>query len=157
MISCKFIIPMPYSCISIILSLRRKYLNSMNMKRDEFVVYQSHYSDSGLWKKIREVAKQAGLKVVYLALLLYYLLKDPNVSVKDKAIIYGALGYFILPLDLIPDTIPVVGFMDDLSALLYAVRSVWVNITPEIQAKARTRLHDLFGRYDSSVLDNLIV
>jgi uncharacterized membrane protein YkvA (DUF1232 family) len=129
----------------------------MNMKRDEFVGYQSHYSDSGLWKKIREVAKQAGLKVVYLALLLYYLLKDPNVSVKDKAIIYGALGYFILPLDLIPDTIPVVGFMDDLSALLYAVRSVWVNITPEIQAKARTRLHDLFGRYDSSVLDNLIV
>lgn len=122
------------------------------MRRNEILTYQSHYSDSGLWTKIAKVAKQAGVKVVYLALLLYYLLKDPNVSVKDKAIIYGALGYFILPLDLIPDSIPVVGFSDDLSALLFAVHSVWSNITPDVQSKARMKLHEWFGQFDPAVL-----
>ena len=61
--------------------------------------YKSNYSEGKLWKKVRNFAKKAGVKVIYMALLLYYVLKSPNVTKEDKAKIYGALGYFILPMD----------------------------------------------------------
>lgn len=115
--------------------------------------YKSEYSDKKFWDKVVTVAKKAGIKVIYAALLLYYVLQDPNVSTLDKAKIYGALGYFILPIDLIPDFIPVVGYSDDLAALAWAIHSVWKNITPKMKAKAKTQLHEWFGDYDSDTLD----
>lgn len=115
--------------------------------------YQNHYSESGLWKKVAKVAKKAGIKVIYAALLLYYVSQDSNVSIADKAKIYGALGYWILPLDLIPDAIPVVGYTDDLSALIWALHAVWSNVTPEIEAKAKTKLHEWFGECDNKELN----
>lgn len=89
-------------------------------KPDNIEKYQGNYSESGFWNKVKKVALKAGAKVIYVALILYYELADPNVSPKEKAIIIGALGYFILPLDLIPDAIPVLGFSDDLAALVAA-------------------------------------
>ena len=102
------------------------------------------YSDSGLWRKIKNVAKKAGVRVIYAALLLYYVLKDPNTPAKDKAMIMGALGYFILPIDLIPDVSPIVGFTDDLTILIFALRSVWVNVTPDIKFRAQNKLTEWF-------------
>lgn len=107
--------------------------------------YSSYYSESDLWSKIKSVAKKAGVKVIYAALLLYYVLDSPDVSKADKAKIYGALGYFILPIDLIPDVIPVVGYSDDLAALLWALHAAWSNVTPEIKAKAMYKLQEWFG------------
>ena len=107
--------------------------------------YSSHFKESDLWHKIKSVARQAGVKVIYVALLLYYVLQSPNVSMADKVKIYGALGYFILPLDLIPDFIPVAGYTDDLGALLCALNAVTSNITPEIKAQAKSKLQEWFG------------
>lgn len=115
--------------------------------------YQSLYSERGFWNKVEKVATVMGIKAVYAALLLYYVLQDKNVPIQQRAIIYGALGYFILPIDLIPDYIPFVGFADDLSALLYAVHTVWKSVTPEMKAKAKDRLHHWFGNYDDSKLN----
>lgn len=106
--------------------------------------YKSHYSERGLWKKITNVAKLAGAKVVYSAILLYYVLQDPNVPKADKAKILGALGYFILPLDIVPDFIPGVGYADDLTILMWAVHSVYVNITPEMKERARCNMQQWF-------------
>ena len=112
--------------------------------------YQKHYSDEGLTAKIGKAAKKAGIKVIYLALLLYYVLKSPNVSKGDKGKIWGALGYFILPIDLVPDFLPVAGYTDDLAALVWAFWSVAKDGRPKIKTGAINKLHEWFGDYDES-------
>ena len=102
--------------------------------------YQKHYSEKGLLEKIGATFKKAGLKVIYYVLLLYCVLNDENTPMQHKMIIIGALGYFILPVDLIPDFIPVAGFTDDAAALLACLK----NVTPGIKAKANNKLCDWF-------------
>ena len=68
--------------------------------------YEKDFSFDSLMSKIKETAKKAGLKAIYMALLLYYALDSPTISTVDKAIIYGALGYFICPIDIVPDILP---------------------------------------------------
>ncbi|MDL2220983.1 DUF1232 domain-containing protein [Parabacteroides sp. OttesenSCG-928-N08] len=116
--------------------------------------YGTKYSESEFWSKIMKCCAKAGIKLVYVALLLYYALKSPNVSQKDKSIIIGALGYFILPLDVIPDFLPG-GYADDLAALLWALKTIWDNITPDIKQSAKMKLSEWFGDYDNSELENL--
>lgn len=117
--------------------------------------YKSNYSEGKLWKKVRNFAKKAGVKVIYMALLLYYVLKSPNVTKEDKAKIYGALGYFILPIDLIPDAIPLTGFADDISVLAWALHAVWKNITPEVKQQAQKKLLEFFPDVNTDDLDKL--
>ena len=122
--------------------------NLPNLKK-----YQDNYSDRGLWGKVSKVAQKAGVKVIYLALLFYYVLKDPMVSRKDKSLIYGALGYFILPVDLIPDAIPMVGFSDDLAALVAVYVAMKRSITPAIEAQAKVKLAKWFPDYKEEDID----
>ena len=112
--------------------------------------YRDRYNEQDLLAKITRAAKRAGIKVIYLALLLYYVLKSPKVKMADKGKIWGALGYFILPIDVIPDFIPVAGYTDDLAALMWAFYSVAKNVTPEFEAQAKKKLHDWFGDYDET-------
>lgn len=116
--------------------------------------YQEHYSEPKFAGKLAKVAKSAGRKMVYAALLLYYVLKSPSVKKGDKTTIVGALGYFILPLDILPDFIPMVGFSDDLSAILLALHAVWKNITPEIKAMAAAKASELFGDFNQQEIDD---
>lgn len=77
--------------------------------------YQKYYSENRLWNKVKSVAKKAGIKVVHTALVLYYALD--SMPIEKKAVVIGALNYFILPTDLIPDFIAIFGFSDDASVL----------------------------------------
>lgn len=115
--------------------------------------YQKHYNESAFWDKIANVAKKAGGKVIYCALLLYYVLMSPSVPSSEKLIIIGALGYFILPVDLIPDFIPVAGYTDDLAALIACYNKVKANITPEIEQQAKSKYNEWFGNSDVPLLD----
>lgn len=110
--------------------------------------YSGNYSEEGLWNKLAKFAKKAGIKVVNVTLLLYYVLTCDEVEQKDKLLIMGALGYLILPLDLIPDSIPGLGFTDDLAALLYAYNSVKAHVTPDMEEKAKKQLQEWFGEFD---------
>ena len=105
--------------------------------------------------KIKAFARKAGIKLIYLALLLFYTLQSGNLSLKDKAIIYGALGYFILPIDLIPDWIPVIGLSDDFGTLMYAYKRIKENITDEIREKAEIKLMEIFGNFDKAEIEGL--
>jgi len=97
---------------------------------------------TSLWKKISRVAGKAGVKVVYAALALYYVTRDGAVPTFTKLKIYGALAYFIMPVDLIPDFIIGLGFADDLAALTWAFFEVQKHITPEIDRKVMTKLRN---------------
>lgn len=118
--------------------------------------YQENYSESKLLNKLTSVAQWAGAKVVYAVLLLYYVLRNPNVSTADKSKIYGALGYFILPTDLLFDIIPLVGYTDDMAAIMWAIHTVAKNITPEIKAKAKAKLGEWFDNYNEKKIDKVI-
>ncbi len=126
---------------------------TINMEmEDNYSKFSKNYSDNQFWGKLKDAAAKAGARVVYCALVLYYVLKSPGTPTADRAKIIGALGYLILPLDLVPDWIPVVGFPDDLAALLWGVYSVSRNITPEIKEQARVKLSEWFKDYDPSEL-----
>ena len=110
--------------------------------------YEKYYNEGAFWSKMKNITKKAGLKLIYLAFLLYYTLSSYTISTMDRTIIIGALGYFIFPLDIIPDYIPFFGYTDDLTILLYAYRRVKVNITDDIRNNAKNKLSSFFGNYN---------
>lgn len=114
------------------------------MNIPDYRKFSRYYSRGKLLDKISSAAKKAGVKTVYAALMLFYASTDSKVPLRDKAIILGALGYFILPFDAIPDMLGPLGYTDDLTALLWALKTVGKNITPEIRHKALTRLNKWF-------------
>ena len=126
------------------------------IKSEDLGTYEKHYSEDGLWKKMGNVAKKAGLKTLYMVLLLYYVLKDPSTPKQYKAMIIGALGYFILPLDLIPDFVPVVGYSDDVAALAGALLAVAKCVSPEIKNQAKAKLKEWFGEYDEAEIADVL-
>ena len=108
--------------------------------------YGDHYSENKLTSKLRKVAKRLGGKVLEAALTLYYVLRSPSISTADKAKIYGVLGYFILPIDIIPDLLPMIGYADDISALFWVMNMVWKNITPDVRDQARAKAAEIVGK-----------
>lgn len=121
-----------------------------NLNLDDYAQY---FNDSKLWKKLKKVANKAGRKAVYYVLVLYYVARDASVPTKLKLKILGALGYFILPLDFIPDAILGLGFTDDVAALAWALFSIRKYVTPEIEQKARDRLREWFGPEEGEATD----
>lgn len=117
--------------------------------------YSKHYSEKSLWEKIRNFSKDAGVKVVYAVLLLFYAMKDKSVSLKTKLLVAAALGYFILPADAIFDLTPLIGYSDDLGVLIFALARISSSITPEVKEKARSKLKDWFGEIDENELRDL--
>lgn len=118
--------------------------------------YQYNYSESKLLRKLSSAARWAGAKVVYAVLLLYYVLRSDEVPLKEKSKILGTLGYFILPTDMVLDFIPLLGYSDDMAALLWALHSVATNITPQIKQQAKKRLGELLKSYDEHKIDEVI-
>ena len=106
--------------------------------------YGSRYSDEQFWAKVRRYAKAAGKNVVETALQLYYAAESPKTPAGAKGVIYGALAYFISPIDIIPDLLPGVGYMDYLTVLLAAIGIVAANISPEIKKQARIKVNEWF-------------
>ena len=117
--------------------------------------YEQDFSFDSLMSKIKETAKKAGLKAIYMALLLYYALDSPTISIADKAIIYGALGYFICPIDLVPDILPFIGLTDDIAVLAWAFSRVKHNVNDMTREKAKTKLKIWFGNFDEAEIDDL--
>jgi len=107
--------------------------------------FENEYSDQGFWDKVIAFAKTAGKEVVEKALWLYYAAQAPQTPAWARGVIYGALGYFIFPIDAIPDPTPVVGYADDLGVLAAAVATVALHISAEVKTLAARKLAEWFG------------
>lgn len=101
--------------------------------------YKKYYNESSFWAKV----KKLGGKALKPALTLYYVMKSPQTPALTKATILGALGYLILPTDIIPDFIPIAGYSDDIAALWAVVKQCNKHITPQIKEQVEKKILEL--------------
>jgi len=113
------------------------------------------YTENSLFNKIIKISQKAGINVIYAGLLLFYTLQKPFIPKWAKATITSALGYFILPIDVIPDFTPAIGYGDDLGVLALAVVAVAMFIDDKVKLKSKAKLINWFGEYDESVLEDI--
>ena len=114
--------------------------------------YTKHYSESDLFKKLKKVSGSLGSQVLYYVLMLYFLIADKSIPMKVRLAFVAALGYFILPADLITDFLPVIGYTDDMALLTFVIGNATNYITPEIKEKAETMRAAIVG--DAEVIEN---
>jgi uncharacterized membrane protein YkvA (DUF1232 family) len=98
------------------------------------------------WAKFKRVA--AGLPFAEDLLSAYYCAFDRQTPRHVQAALLGAIAYFILPFDFIPDMLPVLGFTDDAAVLATAIRLVAAHITPEHRQAARAALKGVIDGKD---------
>lgn len=127
-----------------------KYMDTNNIEDapfeeiHEIEKYGTHYSENRFWEKVLRIAKKVGATVLCPVFQLYYMLQSEQVPVKHKAYIVGALGYFILPFDLIPEGLfSLVGYTDDVAIMTFILSIVKESLTPEIKAKADKKVMEL--------------
>lgn len=94
----------------------------------------------GFWRKLKRVAAKIPFAEDLLA--AYYCAMDKATPTYVRAVLLGALAYFILPADVVPDLVAVVGFTDDAAVLAAAIAAVRAHFRPEHRARARAALAD---------------
>ena len=120
--------------------LTEKYdLNKMIEGREQ------HYSDGKFLKKVKKQGTGLGMKALHAAATLFVALKSPDMPKSNKLIVLGALGYFILPFDLVADVLPLVGLTDDAFVILTALAKVYTAITDDMKVDAHRLLKEKFG------------
>lgn len=117
--------------------------------------YKDRFSEIKLWSTLKKYARMAGIKTVYTVLLMFYAFKRKDTPKWAKTLITGLLGYFLAPIDAIPDLTPFVGWTDDLGMLSVGLVTVAGYINKEVKEKARGQLKSLFGEYDPSELEEI--
>jgi uncharacterized membrane protein YkvA (DUF1232 family) len=105
--------------------------------------YKEEYSEEKFWDKVKQYGKKLGCETLRQALILFYVLWDPETPVEHKAIIIGALGYFILPVDLVPDFVAGLGFVDDVTVIAKALHTVAISIKDKHRQQAEEKLKEL--------------
>ena len=117
--------------------------------------YKKAYSERKLWRKIQKHGKSVGVRTIYPVLLLFYAFQRKETNARAKGIIIGTLGYFLTPLDFIPDLNPFLGFNDDLSVVGFALVLVACYIDESVRTKARGKLSTWFGEYDATIVEKI--
>lgn len=121
------------------------HVSEEDLKKIDPSQYEKKFSENGFWNKIKKNASKIGVKLIYQALQLFYVTKQPDCPTKVKVGIYGALGYLISPFDLISDFIPLFGYTDDASVIAAAIVLAQLYINDEVRRQAREKIRDIFG------------
>ncbi|WP_284381850.1 YkvA family protein [Litoribrevibacter albus] len=101
-------------------------------------------TNRSVWRKLKRHSKRIGKEAVETTLKLYYSARDDQTPAWARTVIYGALIYFLVPVDAIPDFIPG-GYTDDLTTLLAAIATVSMHIKPLHKAKAKQQTQRWFS------------
>jgi uncharacterized membrane protein YkvA (DUF1232 family) len=92
----------------------------------------------GFWRKARRYAGK--LPFLDEAIAGYYAAVDPRTPLSAKTVLFGALAYFVLPIDMLPDFIASLGFTDDAAVIFAAVKTVGSQIKDHHRTRARAWL-----------------
>jgi len=112
--------------------------------------YTNEYSEGSLWEKLGKFALSAGREVVEKVLVLFEALKDPDTPTWAKGVIVAAIGYFIAPVDAIPDLVPLAGYADDLGAISAALAAVALHIKKQHFDEAKRKVSRWFDKSASA-------
>lgn len=105
-----------------------------------------HEKFKELMDKLRPWALKAGRIATRPLLQFYYVMVDEKTSTLDRVLIYAAIAYTIIPMDLVPRTVyKYLGVLDDGIAMLYVYKKTRNRITPEINSKVEDTLNEWFG------------
>jgi uncharacterized membrane protein YkvA (DUF1232 family) len=111
----------------------------------EYEKLADQFDDGSFWKKMKRISRRAGRAVIEKVLVLYYCLQDPDTPAWAKRVIMGALAYFVLPIDAVPDIVPFAGFADDFGVLVSALAMVVTHIKPLHREQAEEKVLHWFG------------
>lgn len=101
---------------------------------------------SQLWDKLKTYALKAGRVATKPILTFYYVMHQTETTTLEKALIYGALAYIIIPSDLLPRrALSVLGILDDAAVIAYVYKKISGKITIEITNKVEDTLDQWFG------------
>jgi uncharacterized membrane protein YkvA (DUF1232 family) len=107
--------------------------------------YHRYYSDESFWRKIERFGRLAGAKAVYQAVLLWYIATKPSTPLPVKMLIFGGLGYFIMPIDAVPDFLVGIGYADDLAILVGMISAYGMYMDDATKVRARAKVKEIFG------------
>lgn len=124
---------------------RKGFVEKLPTTLTDISYYASYYQENALVSKVLKCCRLIGRFGTTQVLTLYYMLQAGEMTMKEKLLLAGALGYFLLPIDLIPDfAMPFIGFTDDLAVTSIVLRILSRHITPSIREKARLRAAAIF-------------
>lgn len=92
------------------------------------------------WRALRRLARNTPFARELAA--AFFCATDPTTEFRVRAVLFGALAYFVMPLDALPDVLPFIGFTDDAAVLAIALRTIVNAMRPEHYAKAENALRD---------------
>ncbi|MDR3626118.1 MAG: YkvA family protein [Ignavibacteriaceae bacterium] len=97
-------------------------------KTEEEVTNGIRYVEGNLWAKVEKTGRKISFTKDILALFRY--MRDPGVNWSRKAVVVAGLIYFISPIDVIPDFIPVIGYLDDLGVIMAVLKFLGHELVP---------------------------
>ena len=125
------------------------------MKLNDFDKFSKQFSTEALWKKFKGFAQLIGTKTTYTVLLLFYTFEKKETPKWAKRVILGALGYFVSPIDAIPDLTPLLGYTDDIGVLALGLVAIAGHVNMDVRIKARKKIKELFGSVNLKDLEEI--
>jgi uncharacterized membrane protein YkvA (DUF1232 family) len=116
----------------------RKPMSKQEMQKIRQAARDERTVREKFWESLKRVARNLPFAEDLVA--AYFCAFDPATDFKVKATLLGALAYFVLPIDILPDMLPMVGFTDDAAVLALALKTVASAIRPDHRDKARETL-----------------
>ena len=113
--------------------------------KNPFKKYGKEYTEEKLFDKLKNYFQQAGMKVVYMVMLLFYAYKRKETPIWARNVIFGVLGYFIAPIDALPDLTPIIGYTDDIGVLSFGLVTIACYVNDDVRIKARKKVKKWFG------------